>query len=73
MLGAQLGALQGVKAVVLGGSQARGMAQAGSDIDLGILYSELEPLSIQSIREIAEELSNTPRPVVTGLYEGGSG
>lgn len=71
MLGARLGALQGVKAVVLGGSHARGMAQAGSDIDLGILYSELEPFSIQSVREIAEELSDTPGPVVTGLYEWG--
>jgi hypothetical protein len=71
MLGARLGAIQGVQAVVLGGSHARGMAQASSDIDLGILYSELEPFSIQSIREVAEELSDTPGSVVTGLYEWG--
>jgi len=71
MLGARLGALQGVKAVVLGGSHARGMAQAGSDIDLGVLYSEAEPFSIESIREVAEDLNDTPGPVVTGLYEWG--
>jgi predicted nucleotidyltransferase len=71
MLGTRLGALKGVKAVVLGGSHARGMAQAGSDIDLGILYSEAEPLSIESLREFAEELNDTPGPVVTGLYEWG--
>jgi len=47
------------------------MAQAGSDIDLGILYSEAEPFSIESIREVAEELNDTPTPVVTGLYEWG--
>jgi len=71
MLGARLGPLQGVKAIVLGGSHARGMAQAGSDIDLGILYSEAAPFSIESIREVAEDLNDTPGPVVTGLYEWG--
>ncbi len=35
-LAARLEALPGVKAVVLGGSYARGRAQAGSDIDLGL-------------------------------------
>jgi len=65
---AQLGAIHGIKAVVLGGSHARGRARAGSDIDLYILYSEADPFSIQSIRELAEALNDRPGPVVTDFY-----
>jgi hypothetical protein len=63
--------LRGVAAVVLGGSHARGRATEGSDIDLGLLYSEAEPFSVERIRELAEELNDTPGPVVTGFYEWG--
>jgi hypothetical protein len=35
-----LGAIRGIQAVVLGGSHARGCARPGSDVDLGLLYSE---------------------------------
>jgi predicted nucleotidyltransferase len=38
-LTARLASIPGVAAVVLGGSYARGRAQPGSDIDLGVLYS----------------------------------
>jgi predicted nucleotidyltransferase len=67
----QLGAIQGVKAVVLGGSYARGRAQPESDIDLGIFYSEAAPFSIQSIRELAEAINDTAAPVVSGFCEWG--
>lgn len=67
----RLGALRGVRAVVLGGSYARGRARPGSDIDLGLLYSEASPFSIQSLRELAEGINDTPNPVVTGFYEWG--
>jgi predicted nucleotidyltransferase len=70
-LAKRLGDIPGIKAVVLGGSHARGRAQAGSDIDLGLLYSEAAPFSIQSVRELAEETNDTPGPVVTGFYEWG--
>ena len=53
-LARRLGAITGIKAVVLGGSHARGRAQPRSDIDLYIFYSEPAPFSIQSIRELAE-------------------
>jgi predicted nucleotidyltransferase len=49
----QLGQISAIKAIVLGGSHARGRAQPASDIDLGILYSEVAPFSIESIREMA--------------------
>jgi predicted nucleotidyltransferase len=58
----RLGAIRGIKAVVLGGSHARGRAQPGSDIDLGLLYSEAAPFSIQSVRELAEEVNDTAGP-----------
>jgi predicted nucleotidyltransferase len=71
MLTKQLGAIDGVRAVVLGGSYARGRAQPGSDIDLGIFYSEAAPFPIESIRELAETVNDTPAAVVAGFYEWG--
>jgi predicted nucleotidyltransferase len=67
----RLGAIRGVEAVVLGGSHARGRAQPGSDIDLGVLYSEAAPFAVESMRELAEVVNDTPAPVVTGFYEWG--
>jgi predicted nucleotidyltransferase len=67
----RLEAIRGIRAVVLGGSHARGRAQAGSDIDLGILYSEAAPFSVQSVRDLAEVVNDTAGPVVTGFYEWG--
>ena len=67
-LAKRLGAITGIKAVVLGGSHARGRAQPGSDIDLYILYSEAAPFSTLSIRELAEAVNDTPGPVVTDFY-----
>src|SRR5437667_2966315 len=66
-----LSAISGIRAVVLGGSHARGRAQPGSDIDLGILYSEAAPFSIQTVRELAEDLNDAAGPVVTNFYEWG--
>jgi predicted nucleotidyltransferase len=70
-LAKQLGAISGVRAVVLGGSHARGRAQPGSDIDLGLLYSEGSPFLIQSIRDLAEAVSDSAGPVVSNFYEWG--
>ena len=70
-LATRLASIPGVAAVVLGGSYARGRAQAGSDIDLGVLYSEADPFAIQSIRELAAAVNDTPDAVVTGFYEWG--
>jgi predicted nucleotidyltransferase len=67
-LAKRLGAIRGIKAVVLGGSHARGRAQPGSDIDLGLLYSEAAPFSIQSVRELADAVNDTAGAVVTDFY-----
>ena len=70
-LSKRLGAIPGVVAVVLGGSHARGRARPDSDIDLGVLYSEANPFSIQSVRDLAEYVNDKAGPVVTGFYEWG--
>jgi len=70
-LAQRLGAIRGIRAVVLGGSHARGRAHAGSDIDLGILYSEAAPFAIESVRELAASVNDEPNPVVSGFYEWG--
>jgi predicted nucleotidyltransferase len=70
-LAKRLGTIPGVKAVVLGGSYARGRAQPGSDIDLGVFYSEANPFSIQNVRELAMEVNYLPDPVVSSFYEWG--
>jgi hypothetical protein len=58
-----------VVGVVLGGSHARGVAHAGSDLDIGIYYKEEAPLEIARIREVAGRIA-TPgsEPMVTELY-----
>jgi len=49
----QLAATPGVKAVVLGGSYARGRQNATSDLDIGIYYADAAPFNIEDIRRIA--------------------
>ncbi len=64
----RLGAVPGVAAVVLGGSFARGAAREGSDIDLGLFYSEASPFDVEALRALARELDDSGDPVVTGFY-----
>lgn len=66
-LAARLGAIAGVRAVVLGGSFARGRARPESDIDLVLYYSEAVPFAIDDIRALAAAVNDTPDPVVTGF------
>ncbi len=44
----RLGTINGMKAVVLGGSQARGRAKPEFDIDLGLFYSDAASFSLDS-------------------------
>jgi len=67
----RLASLDGVVAVVLGGSHARGRARPDSDVDLGLLYAEDRPPSIDAIRVLAREVDDSGAPVVTGFYEWG--
>src|SRR5690349_6001927 len=64
--------VEGVLAIVLGGSYARGTQRANSDLDVGIYYTQSSPFSIERIRDISIELSDDKSPVVTDFYGWGS-
>jgi hypothetical protein len=61
----------GFQGAALGGSHARRLACADSDIDLGLYYSEAAPLSVPGIREVANQLHDSANPVVSELFEWG--
>jgi hypothetical protein len=68
----QLSNVEGVAAIVLGGSYARGAQHKDSDLDLGIYYSDSQPFSIGEVRRIAQEVSVGGDPVVTGFGDWGA-
>lgn len=53
--------VSGVKAVVLGGSRARGTHHAASDIDLGIYYDSCQPLNLTELGKVAAKLDDEHR------------
>ncbi|GIK67395.1 MAG: hypothetical protein BroJett018_51890 [Chloroflexota bacterium] len=55
----QIGAIDGVSAVGLGGSYARGDAKPDSDIDLGIYYDPTHLPSLESLRRLAAKLDDS--------------
>jgi predicted nucleotidyltransferase len=59
--------VQGLKAIVLGGSYASGSQRPDSDIDIGLYYYENQLLDVEQIRTIASQLNDTPDLVVTDL------
>lgn len=67
-----LRAISGIKAIVLGGSYARGTQTATSDLDIALYYSENAPFAIDEIRQVARTISTAGEPVVTGFYEWGA-
>jgi hypothetical protein len=67
-LARRLGEIPGVRAVVLGGSYARGRARPGSDIDLYLYYSDAAPFSVPGLRDLAGGVNDTPGPVVTDFH-----
>lgn len=68
----RLGELEGVAAVALGGSWARGGASPDSDVDLGIYYDPNHPFQVEELRELARELDDRhPADAVTGFGEWG--
>jgi hypothetical protein len=65
-IAAALAPVAGVRAVVLGGSRGRGVAQAGSDYDIGIYYSGT--LDIAALEAVARRLDGSGRtPLMTPL------
>lgn len=63
----QLKSVQGLRAIVLGGSHASGSARPDSDLDIGLYYDEKQPLDVERIRSIAAGINDTPDPVVADL------
>ena len=55
---AELSRIDGVLAVVLGGSRARGDAHPDSDIDLGIYYDPAHPPALDNLRSLAARLDD---------------
>jgi hypothetical protein len=64
---AELQTVDGLVAVVLGGSWAAGRQRPDSDVDLGLLYRADRPLDVGGVKRIAERLNDAPDPVVTPL------
>lgn len=71
-LAARLAAVEGMRAVVLGGSVARGAADDSSDVDLGLYYDPACPPSIDALDALACELDDRhPTGAVTRFGEWG--
>jgi len=68
----KLAAIDGVVAVTLGGSTARGAADAASDLDLGVYYRAENKPHVDRFRELAKALDDEGEPLsVTGYGEWG--
>ncbi len=68
----QLARVDGMAAIVLGGSYASGTHHETSDMDIGLYYAEAKPFSIANIQRIAEGVSVNGKATVTGFYEWGA-
>src|SRR5512139_1982541 len=68
----KLSSVDGMAAIVLGGSYASGTQHEKSDIDLGLYYYEARSFSIDRIRVIANEISVDGTPTVTDFYGWGA-
>ena len=68
----RLSAVEGLEAIVLGGSYASGTFHDASDLDVGLYYFEATPFSIEEIRRIAEDVSIEERVTVTDFYGWGA-
>ncbi len=56
--------IEGVEALALGGSRARGTHKSDSDIDIGIYYRSAHPLGLGALERLASEIDDQHR---TGL------
>ncbi|HZY82238.1 MAG TPA: DUF4037 domain-containing protein [Cyclobacteriaceae bacterium] len=66
-----LGTIDGMVAVVLGGSYCIGMANENSDLDIGLYYREGSPFDIDAVRTVVRKYSIEESPTVTDFYQWG--
>lgn len=57
----RLQSIQGIAAIALGGSRARGNHTQKSDVDLGIYYNPENPLDVAALNHLASELDDNHR------------
>jgi len=70
-VGARLAGIDGVVAVALGGSWARGDARPDSDVDLGVYYRAANRPAVPAFRRLAEALDDGRPLAVTEFGEWG--
>ena len=71
---ARVSQVEGVAAIVLGGSRSRGTADEQSDVDLGIYYDGARPFSTSALGDAARHLDDRHESnLVTGFGEWGPG
>jgi predicted nucleotidyltransferase len=68
----RLQSVQGISAITLGGSRARGNHTPKSDVDLGIYYKPENPLDLIALNHLASELDDNHRAnLITPIGEWG--
>ena len=68
----RLQTIQGIAAIALGGSRARGNHTQKSDVDLGIYYLPENPLELIALNHLASELDDSHRAnLITSIGEWG--
>jgi predicted nucleotidyltransferase len=73
-IAARTAAIEGVKAVALGGSRARGTAREDSDLDLALYYDSSKPFEISELDAAASELDDRhTRGLMTSFGAWGTG
>ncbi|WP_315796902.1 nucleotidyltransferase domain-containing protein [Bradyrhizobium sp. SZCCHNRI3043] len=71
----ELADVPGLRAIALGGSRARGTAQAGSDYDVGLYIASRHDLDTDALREAVRRLVDAPQTVeltAVGGWDSGS-
>lgn len=69
---AQLIAVQGIRAIALGGSRATGSHTDQSDIDIGLYYDPDAPIDVAALERLAAEVDDTRRSgLITPIGEWG--